>query len=1104
MSFNRCHHHLPPRLICVLSCAFLLAFGDRFAAAANPSGGIVLSESFASSEIGPAGWVVSKSVPGRDIERALVWPPGSVNAGDGRALLIRGTGERNNPARRQLSQPFAGDELFVRFLIEYDARSIDRANDGDGEFFVLWLDESGGSDASTHSGNLPNIGLHVDGSGRNAFMVRFSPDTSAFADVELTGDRAFMIVARLWKSKPGADSMFDSLDLWVDPNVNQRQRPMTRSISPRGPRTVKWVGFSTGRKTERDDAIFVDQLVLARSWEAALGLPSPDQPDSLEPAPLVLLTPRELKRPAPFGNDIATADQQQATLAPQPRTRSPEQVARFRSHVYPLLKSQCFDCHAGADADSGLRLDVLDELLGHSTGEPLAVPGKAAVSRLIEVITADADADDRMPPADSGDLLSEAEVAELTRWVNEGLAWDDVLLPPATVETKHWAFQPIVRPDVPQIAVDRSAFRGNAIDAFLAEKQIAAGVVPVRRAGRRTAIRRLSLDLLGLPPQPYDVEAFTFDESPDAYERLVDRLLASPAYGERWGRHWLDVARFAESNGYQHNRNRPHAWRYRDYVVRSFNADKPYDRFIREQVAGDEIEPYSDDNIIATGFLAAARYSGNERDKRVQRGDLMVDVVNATANGLLGLTFGCAQCHNHKFDPVSIRDYYRFAAFFLRAQPVNVVLNEAASGSPYDAETRNALVEERNVMFEIQHAKNFAAERHRRPKGEIFVLPKTVERGINGSERVRYDELGRAINRWPQTWAFYSPVTAATPLAVPRLEVRWALPFGREQSQRLQPRIKVKGDPRSPGPAVEPGWPAVFGPVPGDAPTSHKPRTVLADWLTSRENPLTARVWVNRIWQAHFGRGLVADAGNFGTQTPRPQHADVLDWLSSELIDSGWSTKHIHRLIVCSDAYRRSSKYDEHNAERDPANDLFWRWLPRRLESEAIRDSLLAVTGELSGLMSGPSLQNGGNEALIRRSVYLHQKRDGMPPMQNLFDGPDAVAACSRRQVSTVPLQPLFLLNSNFMSDRSAKLAARIAADASSDEQRVRRIFSLLLSREPGRDELDRSIAFLRAVTEQTGEGQPGPSDDRQAAGEAVLRQLCLALLNLNEFVYLP
>jgi hypothetical protein len=1039
---------------------------------------LLISESFSTSTDGiPSGWTSSRILPGRVVERALVWPPGSVNAGDGRALLIRGTGERNNPVRRELAEPFAGDELFVRFLIEYDETSIDKASaGGDGEFFVLWLDAAGGNDTASHSGIVPNIGVHVDEAGRNAFMVRFSPESSAFANVELVGGRAFMVVARLWKSKPGAESEFDSLDLWVDPKLDQRQQPMARSVSSRGIRSANWVGFSTGRKTEKDDVIFVDQLVVARTWEAVLGLPSPGQDELLSrPVPQVRLKPRQLQRPAPFGNDepVAGSDEASPHSAIATRTRSADQVASFRKRVYPLLKSRCFECHSGADSESGIRLDVLAELLGESTGEPLAVPGHAAASRLIEVVTASADADDRMPPADSGPPLTETELAELTRWVNDGLAWDDTLLPPATIETDHWAFQPIVRPSVPTVEASESS-SGNLLDAFLTERQVARGVTPVPLANRRTLIRRLSLDLLGLPPSPDDVDEFANDDSPDAYERLVDRLLASPAYGERWGRHW----------------------RYRDYVVRSFNDDKPFDQFVRQQIAGDELQPYSDENLIATGFLAAARYSGNEKDKLLQRADVMVDVVNTTGSALLGLTFGCAQCHNHKLEPISTRDYYRFAAFFLRGQPVNVVLDEAATDSPYDAETRAALVDERNTMFDIEHAKAFARERSKRPKGDIFVLPQTVERNISGAERIRYDELKRAIDGWPQTWAFYSPVTSSTELAVPRFEVRWALPFGREASERLQPRILVKGDPHNPGPPVEPGWPAIFGPAPADTSLDERPRTALADRLTSRDNPLTARVWVNRIWQAHFGRGLVVDPGNFGTQTPQPQLVEVLDWLASDLIDSGWSTKHIHRLIVSSNAYRRSSAFDPSNAERDPGNELFWRWLPRRLESEAIRDSLLTVTDELSATMAGPSSQEG-NTALARRSVYLQQKRAGMPTMQNLFDGPDAVAACSRRQVSTVPLQPLFLLNSDFMNQRADRLAARMAAEESSDEQRVRRVFALLLSREPDNEELAQSLAFLRS----SGDGE---SRDAEPSATATLQQFCLALLNLNEFVYLP
>jgi len=795
-----------------------------------------------------------------------------------------------------------------------------------------------------------------------------------------------------------------------------------------------------------------------------------------------------------------------------------ERAVDFRRDVHPILSKHCFACHAGAGASSGHRLDLRAEILGETNGRPLAVAGKASESVLIRMVSGLGKK--VMPP--KGPRLSAEQITVLRAWIDQGVAWDEALLPSLAGRPDHWSFRPVVRPPVPTVA---GANARTPVDAFLAAKHRELGLTPVAEADRRTLIRRVSLDLLGLPPTPEEVDAFVADDSPDAWQRLTERLLASPHYGERWGRHWLDLARWAESEGYESNHTRPFAWRYRDWVVDAFNRDLPYDRFLRAQLAGDEMVPATDANLIATGFLAAARLSSNEEDKPLQRNDLLVDMVNAVGSTVLGLTLHCAQCHNHKFDPISARDYYRFQGFFIRGQPDNLELRDPELWKVYEAarppeyepalKLQQALFERgrRNRIAEAKSklsADHLAAievpadrrtERQRELAREADLAfqftPQGIEKGIPEADRKLYDELKKKVAELeknlparPQTWAFHSPADSGNTFVVLPMKGFYPLVFDRETLSRAKPALLVQGDVHRPGMALDTGWPAVFGPT-GDS-VKRGPRTALVDWLTARNHPLTARVWVNRIWQFHFGRGLVASSSDFGLKGDAPSNPQLLDWLAAELMDSGWSTRHIHRLILNSQAYRRGSATHAASARVDPDNVHLWRRTPRRLEAEALRDAWLATTGELDRSVGGPSAGEG-DEGTLRRALYLFQKRDKPPAATALFDGPNQVTeSCARRNCSTVPLQALYLLNNEFSLQRGRALAERVKARAGDDRgRRIEAAFRFVLLRAPtpaDRASVERYFSTFSL---------------EPASAETALVHLCQALLNTNEFAYI-
>jgi mono/diheme cytochrome c family protein len=714
----------------------------------------------------------------------------------------------------------------------------------------------------------------------------------------------------------------------------------------------------------------------------------------------------------------------------------------FFSEVRPLLAVHCHKCHAGDAAKGGLRLDSLAAALKGGDGGPALVPGKPLESPLYQRV-ASHDRKERMPA--KAEPLPEAERHVLRHWIAAGAPWPT----PAEAAKAHWAFRPLRKPAVPAAG---AGWARSPVDAFIAAAQQAAGVKPSPEADPRTLRRRLSLDLTGLPPAPGD-------------DADVERLLASPAYGERWGRHWLDLARFAETTGYEGNLLRPSAWRYRDWVVRAFNDDTPYDRFLRDQLAGDEQPDPSDDQLVATGFLAHGRLDNNQEDRVAQRNDHLVDIANAAAAVSFGLSFACAQCHEHKWDPITHEDYYRFMGFFVRGQVVNLKLKDPAAWAAW----------EKTETPELRDAKAYRATLKKSPEDARLV--EELDKKIARLEKARPDP--------PHAWGFYGPHTGPNTLKTYPIQGQYPMPYDAALLRQARPRLLRRGDPHQPGPELGVGWPEVFGPTPkGLGATS--PRTALADWLTRPDHPTVARVFVNFVWLRHFGRGLVETPLDFGLRGAKPTHPELLDWLAADFIEHGWSVKHLQRRIVNSATYRQASR------AVDVPDRLYARWTPRRLEAEAIRDSLLAVSGELDRRVGGPSVEEAPRTkksdyskeptfetTQTRRSLYYVQRRHEFPSLQSLFDGPRAEEACARRNVSTVSLQPLYLLNNAFVVDRAKAFAARIrgAVDV------VGEAFELALGRAPGPAERADAEAFL-------------------ARGGPALEHFAQVLFNLNEFAY--
>ncbi|MFN0166964.1 MAG: PSD1 and planctomycete cytochrome C domain-containing protein [Bryobacteraceae bacterium] len=780
----------------------------------------------------------------------------------------------------------------------------------------------------------------------------------------------------------------------------------------------------------------------------------------------------------------------------------------FRKQIEPLFKERCHACHAGAKQLGGLRLDSREAAIAGGYSGAVIKPGNAVASKLIALI--DGKAKEKSMPL-GGPRLTAGQVALVRDWIDQGAHWPASAATGSMVKPKttHWAFVRPVRPPLPRVHDAR--WVRKPIDAFVVARLEAEGIPPSPEADRSTLIRRASLDLTGLPPTPDEVAAFVSDPRQDAYEHLVERLLRSEHYGEKWARHWLDLARYADSDGFEKDNVRPDAWKWRDWVIRAINSGMPFDRFTIEQMAGDLLPNATLAQKIATGFhrntLTNREGGVNREEYRVEQ---VIDRASTVGTVWLGLTVGCARCHDHKYDPISQREFYQLTAFFNSADEANIEAPLPGELAAYlqrqpDCEARRrALLAEYKVADLQPDWERKMLLAAGQPGADTFYDVSWDIFGLyvdGGQEQLRIPASQRSAKWNAKITDFfignYSRVAAKAELD--RLKFKdlneklrqlkagcQDLSEAQTLAERPQPRkshILIRGDFRQPGIEVQPGGLAVLNPMPAEQRPS---RLTLAKWLVSRDNPLTARVTVNRAWQEFFGRGLVATSEDFGARAEPPTHPALLDWLATEFMEGGWEMKKLHRLIVTSATYRQSSKARPELTARDPGNSLLARQQRLRLSAELIRDATLSAAGlinlEIGGPSARPSMPPGvldlayGSSSKWKESTGAERHRRGLytlflrtaphPQMTN-FDAPDSMVACSRRERSTTPLQALNLLNDSSFFEAAQLLAVRIVrSESRSVEDRLRFAFRVSLAREPRAEELDRMVRFYRQQVE--------------------------------------
>ncbi|MDE0103577.1 MAG: PSD1 and planctomycete cytochrome C domain-containing protein [Bryobacterales bacterium] len=857
---------------------------------------------------------------------------------------------------------------------------------------------------------------------------------------------------------------------------------------------------------------------------------------------------------------------------------APAQSDLFSETVQPTLKQNCLGCHGEANTFANLDLRTREGAIRGGDRGPAIVSGNPAASLLISAI--DHRGDLKMPPGGAEKRLA-PEVREAFRaWVEAGASYTRADATDATpnwefAEEDLWAFRPVGNPAPPIEGVDAAGVR-TPVDSFVLARLAEEGIEPAPRADKVTLIRRVTYDLTGLPPTPEEVADFLNDRSSGAYKSLVERLLDSPRYGERWARHWLDVTRYADTAGYSNDFEWPNAWRYRDYVIRSFNGDKPYDRFVLEQIAGDELFPQEPEALIATGFLRTGPWEHTGMAvAAVTRQLFMDDVTHHVGQTFLAMTLGCARCHDHKFDPIPIKDYYRMQAVFagtaFARRPLAFLPDEQTDGleegrAPFQA--RLAKLQSR-----MDHIHEAARQRLAAVKGAE--VAKAASSGVlqGYTDKREQAELLKLLRKRVTMHKLSLLRFEALAMAVSNgLVPEWDVVASRnsylkpEDYRQAKTHILVGGDIQSPAEEVAPGALEAVerysGLAPPDMPDGMEGRrSALAKWIADPRNPLTARVMVNRIWQHHFGRGLAANANNFGKMGGKPSHPELLDWLATFFVQQGWSVKAVHRVILYSEVYQRSGRHPDSSLldRADPDNAYLARFSPRRLTAEELRDSILAVSGELSDMTGGPGTYPQINSDVAmqprhamgtlrplyeaeptrrrrnRRSIYSFQQRSLLDPMVEAFNGANPDLTCERREASTVPTQAFALLNSEQSREVALIMAERLAAEVPGNP--VDAAFRLAYSRPPTHSEKSLAEDFLGDMTahhvqspvpprespadvvhditsELTGERfafvQPaytGPYEHNPHPSEATpktraLADLALTLFNSNEFIY--
>jgi mono/diheme cytochrome c family protein len=799
--------------------------------------------------------------------------------------------------------------------------------------------------------------------------------------------------------------------------------------------------------------------------------------------------------------------------------------ADLAADALAILKKNCITCHGAGLKESHLDLRTREAALaGGERGEAM-VPNYPDKSRLYLLATHQQNP--AMPP---GSKLGDTDLETLRKWILAGAPWPELPAAGNEAEAKaalaameerpitpeeraFWAFRKPVRPIVPGA--------GNPVDVFLRAKWQELGLRPAAQADARTLVRRAYLDLTGLPPTTEEINAYLEDQRPDAWARLVEKLLASPHYGERQARFWLDVVRYADSGGYEYDNDRPTAWRYRDWVASAFNNDMPYDRFIRWQLAGDELDEVTADSIIATGFLRLG--PENNLKNEMTRQDELDDLVSTTAQTFLGMTVGCARCHNHKFDPIPQKDYYRMQAVFFSLKTsdhplVNASVVDEHKAAQKRIDEAQQPLKKRKTELEKPYRDLIFDEKVSKLAPYMQEAWRTPPEKRNDGQRLNARQIEKTLEiKEPEIVARMTAEDRSAHEAliseIASLEKQRPAPYdaamtvaehGREP---LPSYFLHRGSPSNKGSLMKPGGLTVVlpfheVPAPEKAQTSYR-RRAFAEWLTTPENPLTARVMVNRLWQRHFGEGIVGTPNNFGKKGDPPTHPELLDWLATEFMAQGWSMKAMHRVMMNSEAYRMASSDIRESREKDPTNRFLWRQGRQRLDIETIRDSMLASAGMLDRKLGGPSVlpyidpalyqssskrtwkgSTDDDPATWRRSLYVFSKRSIRYPLFESFDQPDMIISCARRNRSVTAPQALLLMNNAAVRMQASRFADRVKREAGGDVARqIELSFQLAVSRPPKPFELKESTAFVASNG---------------------LADFCLALFNLNEFVYMP